>query len=468
MQQLRIRLFSTKFLSPLLLANRGGRTLLVRTKDRAMRGDMLPLPPISTYAFDRPGAEARTSTVVRPVIAKWGTPLITLGGVSALVAISFALKEGGAEPGERELRSGSPSFEAEPGFSFERQRSQHSDSRAPDGASAPLDDQTAHDLDNLPSLGVLQARAQLRADAQAPSQIRPESGEVRFKLVRIQDPPVRTVARCERDCAEERTAAPSDTAFVDAVVGGVEATGSSAAMPGRELKMASTVEVGGAAMSASVIKADIASELLVDAEPSVLLVQPATLVAQQASVASVLTTESHAALSDVQRDVAPVPVSALEDGPQISSVEPAEGAGEQNRLAVHIARIGERYPPVSPSEAVVKVIKTPSEAEGDLSSQVLQRPLGATPDRPTLSSARLMIPETSASSAIIVDDELVAIRLDDLVSLLESSFDRRFYVWLRSSAAASKFVTSETLAAAGIQTSYDPVRRQLVFAAVDE
>jgi hypothetical protein len=69
---------------------------------------------------------------------------------------------------------------------------------------------------------------------------------------------------------------------------------------------------------------------------------------------------------------------------------------------------------------------------------------------------------TTASSLIIQDDELVAIRLGELVSLFEDRLDRPLYVWMRSSAAASKFVTVETLAASGIKVAYDPATKHLV------
>jgi hypothetical protein len=68
----------------------------------------------------------------------------------------------------------------------------------------------------------------------------------------------------------------------------------------------------------------------------------------------------------------------------------------------------------------------------------------------------------TASPLIIHDDQLVAIRLGELVSLFENRFERPLYVWMRSSAAASKFVTSDTLAAAGIKAVYDPATKRLV------
>jgi hypothetical protein len=56
----------------------------------------------------------------------------------------------------------------------------------------------------------------------------------------------------------------------------------------------------------------------------------------------------------------------------------------------------------------------------------------------------------------------VAIQLGELISLFEARLDRPLFVWMRSSPAASKFVTAETLAAAGIQANYDSASKQLV------
>lgn len=49
----------------------------------------------------------------------------------------------------------------------------------------------------------------------------------------------------------------------------------------------------------------------------------------------------------------------------------------------------------------------------------------------------------------------VSVRLDDLIGLLERRMERPLFVWLKSSASASKYVTFETLRSAGICVDYD-------------
>lgn len=71
-------------------------------------------------------------------------------------------------------------------------------------------------------------------------------------------------------------------------------------------------------------------------------------------------------------------------------------------------------------------------------------------------------------SGVVLEDELVAIRLNDLVSLFEDRIERPLYVWLRSSSSGSNYVTSETLEAAGIDAKYDPQKKQIVFSLVDD
>jgi hypothetical protein len=72
--------------------------------------------------------------------------------------------------------------------------------------------------------------------------------------------------------------------------------------------------------------------------------------------------------------------------------------------------------------------------------------------------------ELGVSSALILEDQLVAIKLADLISLFEERLGRSLFVWLSSSDAASKFVTPASLASAGIEASFDPGSRQVVLA----
>jgi hypothetical protein len=112
----------------------------------------------------------------------------------------------------------------------------------------------------------------------------------------------------------------------------------------------------------------------------------------------------------------------------------------------HLARIGERYSATAPTAQPAAV------APADPASPP---PAGET-------AVAVDIGQTDSSSVIVQDDELVAIRLGELVSLLEHRFDHPLYVWIKSSGAASKFVTGETLAAAGITTRYDAEKDQIV------
>lgn len=74
----------------------------------------------------------------------------------------------------------------------------------------------------------------------------------------------------------------------------------------------------------------------------------------------------------------------------------------------------------------------------------------------------------STPRVLVHDTELVAIQLGELISLFEARLDRPLFVWMRSSSAASKFVTAETLAAAGLKANYDPASKQLVLTVAEE
>ncbi|WP_152980362.1 hypothetical protein [Tsuneonella troitsensis] len=67
----------------------------------------------------------------------------------------------------------------------------------------------------------------------------------------------------------------------------------------------------------------------------------------------------------------------------------------------------------------------------------------------------------------IHDGELVSVRLSELISLFEDRLDRSLFVWLKTSAAAEKYVTSETLAKAGIRLTYDNTTRQAILSVSD-
>jgi hypothetical protein len=131
-----------------------------------------------------------------------------------------------------------------------------------------------------------------------------------------------------------------------------------------------------------------------------------------------------------------------------SSPQPARIASAQ-AVRGHLQRVKDRY-----GSADIRDRSTDSVQRTGL------RQLGRSGDGVLV---RTDLPKGATASPLIIhDDQLVAIKLGELVSLFEDRFDRPLYVWMRSSAAASKFVTAETLAAAGITAAYDPSTNRLV------
>jgi hypothetical protein len=65
-------------------------------------------------------------------------------------------------------------------------------------------------------------------------------------------------------------------------------------------------------------------------------------------------------------------------------------------------------------------------------------------------------------------DGVVQLRLGDLIALLEDRMERPLFVWLSSAESASKYVTFDTLRAAGIDVDYDPVRNHVNLSVPDE
>nr|WP_166180545.1 hypothetical protein [Altererythrobacter segetis] len=136
----------------------------------------------------------------------------------------------------------------------------------------------------------------------------------------------------------------------------------------------------------------------------------------------------------------PVPASVA----RTSRVLPAESRGTVSRIKTHLDHVKERY---AQKEQLV------DRGHAQLGTGTVQSV------RPSAAAPR----EVSESSLIVHDNELVAIRLGDLVSLFEDHFDRPLFVWMTSSSAASKFVSLKTLAAAGIQAKLDPATQQVTF-----
>lgn len=121
-------------------------------------------------------------------------------------------------------------------------------------------------------------------------------------------------------------------------------------------------------------------------------------------------------------------------------------------VKAHLRRIEERY---SASRAAPE----PDTKDGQL-ARVGDSGLRSV----ATTTAPVAVPRQATQPSLVIhDDDLVAIRLGELVSLFEDHFDRPLYVWMSSSAAASKFVSLQTLAAAGIEAKYIPETNQLVF-----
>lgn len=138
--------------------------------------------------------------------------------------------------------------------------------------------------------------------------------------------------------------------------------------------------------------------------------------------------------------------------PEIDVATPADGE-PVTALSTHLARIKERYD------------DTPRKALGTQT----EKDAGTAPDAfvdASLSGAPLT--QKLGSTIIVQDNELVAIKLSELISLFESRLERPLFVWMRTASAASKFVTTDTLASAGIRAQYDSGSRRLILSLSSE
>jgi hypothetical protein len=137
----------------------------------------------------------------------------------------------------------------------------------------------------------------------------------------------------------------------------------------------------------------------------------------------------------------------------VGAVDTTPG-GTATAMSAHLARIRERYPDGPRQQDVV----TKSAHRAEAARPVLvDTTLGDAP-----------VTQKVGSTIIIQDDELVAIKLSELISLFETRLDRSLFVWMRTASAASKFVTADTLASAGIEAHYDSTSRQLVLSVNSE
>lgn len=136
------------------------------------------------------------------------------------------------------------------------------------------------------------------------------------------------------------------------------------------------------------------------------------------------------------------------DAAEHSSVAADARSTAPAKIALHLDRVRKRYVELA----------TPEPLSGGRGSAVAD----TAPAQGVGSPVDGLHTGESTSRVVVHDNELVAIELGELISLFEARLDRPLFVWMRSSAAASKFVTAETLAAAGIKATYDPASKQLV------
>ena len=208
--------------------------------------------------------------------------------------------------------------------------------------------------------------------------------------------------------------------------------------------------------SALIVDASPIGELLIDAAPA----SGSTFVdATAENVPAPLGQEDRNAVegSDApRRDGA----EALPAGVVVANSVPpgppeVQAADPRTAIAGHLERLEARYPSSPNQNTAVVEEATPARGEA------LSASGGTSP------SFEFHPNEVAASGLIIEDDELVAIKLGELVSLFEGRLDRPLYVWMTSSASSSKFVTPKSLATAGIQANFDPETGRVVLS-VDE
>lgn len=416
-----------------------------------MRGDQPGSPVLSTYTVGNGPPARRTTNLAYPVAA-------ILGTVSAAAIVTLAFdseaptaseqQSGTSDQAPRAMAEGPAAImaDAAPSPSFETLPVAGPEIPPPGLATARGEGATEARDRALPYLSVLQSTA-------AEPAARP-TGERRANLAPRADPP--------REPMLARAEAPSQSAagcVGDCLAG--EAPGdepeSRPANAGPEL--AAGQAIGPPPTEAGPIMADLAAApgpiavdsgpdaaLLADARPAV-LIEPAG--GAGAAPAAPVAEPAAPLIAPASPTAEPAGPSQVAAAGASSNAVASDSAAPSTTIQRHLARIGERYSAASTA--------APRPPVADTAAQ-------STPESPGGASAVAVgIDGLSSSTVIVQEDELVAIRLGELVSLLEDRLDHPLYVWMKSSAAASKFVTAETLAAAGIHTRYDPQRRQIVF-----
>jgi len=184
--------------------------------------------------------------------------------------------------------------------------------------------------------------------------------------------------------------------------------------------------------------------------------------------------------------VAPEMIQDANDAAQPADAAPLSSGGPvANSAAAQPVGAGRANKPVTSADLDVKRHQTVEAVSSHLSSVKRRYDNSAnskgsliapdSADQPSGSDVRAavslsaIVPGSKVGSTIIVrDDTLVAIKLSELISLFQNHFDRPLFVWLRTSSSASKFVTPETLASAGIRTHFDRAERRLVLSLPDQ
>lgn len=471
-----------------------------------MRDDRTVSPAFSTYAVGgrRPSARVAIST---RLVGRPGTrPAIAVVVTASAMAIAFAF---GIE--RSDVSSTAPDSTAAtsdhrravgtaigsvPGFSLSSPVSSRSvDDLEP---SSPGSGQSIGE-DGLPWIAAVQSPT---ADAPVNRRAAPRA--------RTSAPPAEAISSSESSSVTSSTS-PCERSYPGAAPGqvdgewelsaaGQENTGSgSAAHPSSDVvtlqRHSPAIEKTLSSSPAGLVDDALPkSGLLADAQPVILLAPVGELVADMPAIERPFAVHArefggHVDAATLQpKDVAvgarltAQPIGqeavALADRPpaaakpvwQASSVGPPSGTNgivgrseqvqrsEPTRaIAQHLERVGARYAEAPASE---------NKAATDL-------PIGETSEQLTGGHAENPVPivladKLGAAPVVIQDDELVSIKLADLVFLFEDRLDRPLYVWMKESKSASKYVTVETLAAAGIGAKYDPRSRQVVFSVTDE
>lgn len=500
---IRIRTFSTKFHRDKLARAASTYHVGDQLGVCAMRGARLAPPIISTYAV---GARplSRSPVSAGALGRSFTLPAVAILGTASALAIVWAWPEteipANSNPTDERRNSsiaehsGSRSENpVEPGFSFSTESSQFPADSARSNtelagsavqARAALPARGAIRLPEKAPVAVTEGRRPLPADgarsntelASSAVQARatlPARGEIRLPE---QAPVATTEGRRPLNapvysCLPSCSGAQAGRAEVASRSDGMEADSRSLVPPaGHPAETPSPGNLAATASAADIPPIDVAADatsgddlLVVDAPPSGLIEPAGELGVARTDPGPTVELEADLAASGVnvaalQTDGSETfnATSGQRSSPPIETGEDVRQDEPSGPIALHLRRIGERYSSASVSEPAI----------------VAEKP-NAEPDRPATrtdtSAPPVAVAVDAASGAVVIqEDALVAIQLGELVSLFEDRLDRPLFVWMRSSAAASKFATSETLAAAGIRTEYDPQRKQIVFSVEDD